>query len=623
MKYILFNENLVLKPDEGRTLILASLVGRNLLIGQDDSFTDIIHPIYAMILCFVDGREINECVNEAASYLSVPKELVLNFINSLVDNPKQVILSGKKGNSVFPPYTIVSMQSPSQIKRYSPNLFKYDQIDLRMKRHLTPSTITLMFNNICVTNCIYCYQDKSHVAKCTIPLERIKELIREAYKLNVNTFDVIGGEFFLYKYWRDVLAELRRYGYNPYLSTKMPLQENDVQFLAKLKVRDIQISLDSCIEEHLIESINVRKGYVAEMLKSLMLLEKYGILVKVHSVLTKYTKDIADMRSIYNVLKNLKNIEDWHVVKGEETLYPRTDYSNIEIDSLSYNNIVNYLKDLSDSSGMSIHYPKLEQIQIVNNTIDKLKQAESHFFNRAFCSGLFSSLYILPDGQVTMCEQLYWNKRFIIGNVKSNSILEIWNSKEAKSLYEIKQEDFPEDSLFINKEIQAIKNKTLLKPGNPFDLDVIIKKPLPALPDLPFDLRIELRHIRLRVADSIGFQKLFVPLFIRLVCRNIGIVEDHSPFCEIHSGNQGFFDLQFQDHSSFFRKHRCILPEGYPYRKFHIRRFIPVVRSVLDQPFISIQNQLRMFFEILYDILSLYRISSGLLKNFPDIFMLL
>lgn len=64
MKYILFNENLVLKPDEGRTLILASLVGRNLLIGQDDSFTDIIHPIYAMILCFVDGREINECVNE-------------------------------------------------------------------------------------------------------------------------------------------------------------------------------------------------------------------------------------------------------------------------------------------------------------------------------------------------------------------------------------------------------------------------------------------------------------------------------------------------------------------------------------------------------------------------------
>ena len=93
--------------------------------------------------------------------------------------------------------------------------------------------------------------------------------------------------------------------------------------------------------------------------------------------------------------------------------------------------------------------------------------------------------------------------------------------------------------------------------------------------------------------------------------------------CLKYIGEDEKDEKQFQDHSSFFRKHRCILPEGYPYRKFHIRRFIPVVRSVLDQPFISIQNQLRMFFEILYDILSLYRISSGLLKNFPDIFMLL
>ena len=49
------------------------------------------------------------------------------------------------------------------------------------------------------------------------------------------------------------------------------------------------------------------------------------------------------MRSLYNFLKELNHLEDWHVVKGEETLYPRTEYSQIEIDTLSYNNIVNYL----------------------------------------------------------------------------------------------------------------------------------------------------------------------------------------------------------------------------------------------------------------------------------------
>ena len=447
MRYITFNQNYVLKPDEGRTLILASLVGRNLFAEQGDSFTNIIHPIYAMILCFIDGKAMDDCVNAAASYLSVPKELVSKFIETLVDNPNQVVLKGKDGISVFPPYTIVSVSKLQVIKRYSPDSFKYEHIDLVMKRHLTPSTITLMVNNVCVTNCIYCYQDKSHIANCTISLDRIKKLIHEAYKLNVNTFDVIGGEFFLYKYWREVLAELRKYGYNPYLSTKMPLKEVDIQYLAELKVRDIQISLDSCIEEHLIESINVRKGYVQEMQECLKLLDKYGILIKVHSVLTRYTKEIDDMRSLYNFLKELNHLEDWHVVKGEETLYPRTEYNQIEIDTLSYNNIVNYLEELSKTTNISIHFPQREQKKPSMDSKDKLKKAEKKFFNRAFCSGLFSSLYILPDGQVTMCEQLYWNKRFIIGNVKSNSILEIWNSKEAKSLYEIKQEDFPEDSL--------------------------------------------------------------------------------------------------------------------------------------------------------------------------------
>lgn len=110
------------------------------------------------------------------------------------------------------------------------------------------------------------------------------------------------------------------------------------------------------------------------------------------------------------LLKELNHLEDWHVVKGEETLYPRTEYSQIEIDTLSYNNIVNYLEELSKTTNISIHFPQREQKKTSMDSKDKLKKAEKKFFNRAFCSGLFSSLYILPDGQVTMCEQLYWNK---------------------------------------------------------------------------------------------------------------------------------------------------------------------------------------------------------------------
>jgi radical SAM protein with 4Fe4S-binding SPASM domain len=60
-------------------------------------------------------------------------------------------------------------------------------------------------------------------------------------------------------------------------------------------------------------------------------------------------------------------------------------------------------------------------------------------FKGARCSALNSHLFVLPDGNVTICEQLYWNPNFIIGNVRKNSIVEIWNSPKALVLAHMKK----------------------------------------------------------------------------------------------------------------------------------------------------------------------------------------
>lgn len=448
-KYIIFNQDYILKPDDGRTLIMASLVGRNRLDNIEDSFTNIIHPIFAMILSFIDGREYNECINEAANELGVEKELIEGFVQKLIDNPEPTYIKSNNTISSFPPNTVITIPSQALYKRYNPELFSFTTPDIGMKRHFTPSTVTLMVNNICATNCIYCYQDKSKVVNCGIPLNRIFEIIHEARQLNVNTFDVIGGEFFLYKHWREVLGELRKYGYNPYLSTKIPLMEDDIKFLSEVGVCDLQVSIDSLIENHLIPSLGVSPGYVDKMLQSLKLLEKYKIPVMVHSVLTKYNDSLEDMQSVFNVVKNLSNLIDWHVVKGESTLYPKVDYKNIEISPDAINNIVDYLEKLKTDSNLKIHVPEkvYSNLTTVERTKDNIAAEITQFFQRSFCSGLFSSLYILPTGDVTICEQLYWNKDFIVGNILNNSIIDIWNSDKAKSIYFIKQSDIPSDSL--------------------------------------------------------------------------------------------------------------------------------------------------------------------------------
>lgn len=178
----------------------------------------------------------------------------------------------------------------------------------------------------------------------------------------------------------------------------------------------------------------------------MQMLNQYGIPIRVHTVLTKCNESVEDMQSVYNVIKDLERVVSWHIVIGEPSLYPKSDL-DISISPSAMNRIVDYLNSLD--TDISIHAPS--KAQDSNNPsstviIDFEKQKES-FFSRSFCSGLFSTMYILPDGQVTMCEQLYWNKDFIIGNVLYNSILNVWNSEKACSIYYIKQKDIPSDSL--------------------------------------------------------------------------------------------------------------------------------------------------------------------------------
>lgn len=73
-------------------------------------------------------------------------------------------------------------------------------------------------------------------------------------------------------------------------------------------------------------------------------------------------------------------------------------------------------------------------------------QNYSKFKDRAVCTANVDGLVALPDGQITICEELYWNKKFLIGDLKENSIEEIWNSAKALHLWHISQDEYPEES---------------------------------------------------------------------------------------------------------------------------------------------------------------------------------
>jgi len=55
-------------------------------------------------------------------------------------------------------------------------------------------------------------------------------------------------------------------------------------------------------------------------------------------------------------------------------------------------------------------------------------------------------MIILPDGRVTICEELYNHPQFIIGDVSTHSIMEVWNSEKALKLFNIERESISDKS---------------------------------------------------------------------------------------------------------------------------------------------------------------------------------
>lgn len=441
---ILFNPQYILKPDLGRALILPSQVGRSDPGPLGDSFETVIHPIHAMLLSLCDGREMEAIVAEACSILNLKSNYVEAFYQKILTATTFVRVRTKAGESVIPPHSILEYYKDVLVKRFNPAQFSYKNLDLCWKRHNTPTSITLMVNNLCHTDCIYCYADKRKKVNCNLPISRIEELIDEAKSLNVRTFDVIGGEFFLYKEWKRVLKTLHTYGYHPYLSTKLPLSEDDVMALKSLGVQDIQLSLDSLMIDPLKETLKVGDSYVERIKNTLFYFEKYGIPVYLHSVISKRTATVESINSIFDYIKGFKCIKEWKIDKAEKSMYAKVPYELICPTQSSMMDIASYLDRIKNNASFQIRYPRP---QLPNQYI---LGEETDFFSRGLCSGNYSSLFILPDGKVTICEELYWHPHFILGDVTLNSIKEIWESEKAISLYKIKQSAISPKSLCHN-----------------------------------------------------------------------------------------------------------------------------------------------------------------------------
>jgi radical SAM protein with 4Fe4S-binding SPASM domain len=454
-KKYMINPAYTIIPDQTRAVI-ANAKGFDIYkpgVVEDTSISWLFNPVYAVIFSFFDGSsQLSDTLKNIAVETGMPEDKIIDFVKPFFYNEERLGIKYEfektdetienKTFAIPKLFIIENINSTPRTDLHSKEEFyiKKELWDFDTFRLSHPINLTLMLNNQCVTDCVYCYANKDHKVKNPLSTEKILSLIQEANNMGVLSFDTDGGEVMLHKDWDIIVSELLKYNFVPLISTKVPLTEEQITRLKELGIKRIQISIDAWDATVLSKVLGVNETYFDKLKKTLQLLEKYEIKVAIKSVITKFNQDLKGIETLLNHLVEFSNIVTISVAPGECSLYKHGEggFVNYRTPLEEWHKISEFISKFAKDYTINIH----SQDCITNDIVFSSVEEKSKMFGtRSLCSGNMISLFILPDGQVTICEELYWSPKFILGDITQQSLMEIWNSEKATKLYNLSQSD--------------------------------------------------------------------------------------------------------------------------------------------------------------------------------------
>jgi len=447
---IVLNPDYHFKNDINRVVMYSQ---RHVLYDSSQDWIGYIHPVQAMILgLFTSNEQKNVQFRKIEKHFNIPYEKVVELISPFICNPTPVytVLGGKR--ILFPKNVLVfytSLPKGSLVYDFTMQDLRRSEINLIPDRmHRGPQSLLFMLTNKCTTSCKYCYADRKTTYE-ELSTGEILHIIDEAHKLKMSYIDVIGGEIFCKKDWDVILERLVNYGLTPnYISTKVPITNSIINKLKVTKYNNmIQISLDSLEEDVLRDIIRCPNGYVKRTLKGIERLEEANFKIQIDTILTNRNCNEQQIVDLYKYIRTIKNLQYWEIRVPEMSIYNVKTFAETKASRKDIDFITNFIKgSIMQDADITI-YLSTEAF----DTKFHYGKPEDECFQGGKCGILENRLFVLPDGKVSICEQLYWLPQFIIGDLRKQTFEEIWNSNKALSLFNM------ENSMFKNSPCLSCK----------------------------------------------------------------------------------------------------------------------------------------------------------------------
>lgn len=412
----------------------------------DPHSINLIHPIVAQFLSFFSNNEASyeQTLLNISKYFHLSIEEIEDIIRPMIENDTPLTKEIQGNKTFLPRKLLVTMPKVMRKETYKPQDFVINgDLDLKTNRLYIPLHAVLELTMQCHTDCVYCYADRRLKKNVFLATNIAVDFIKNAKALGFTDIEINGGEVLLHPGIKKILETLVECGYNSLISTKMPIDEVTVKYLKRIGITRLQISVDSLNDVIAKQMIHKSDVYIQRLIKTMELLDLYEFHWHVNTVLTKINCDLSNIKNLIDFLQKYHHLESVKLSPMGFPMYKEYHtFDKLHASSEQLLTIKEYSKTLNSDK-----YKYKLIVSEEDKELDYLCKKWDTFNERPSCTANRKAFNVLPDGQVTICEELYWNPSFIIGDISHNDIMEIWNSPKAKELFFISEKKISKESV--------------------------------------------------------------------------------------------------------------------------------------------------------------------------------
>jgi Predicted Fe-S oxidoreductases len=382
----------------------------------------ILDPVTATVISLINGRR---CVGDLIKTIGFLFDVSTDLSRSLLESTVNVL------NNKSERIDLLGVPDTRAIE-YNPIDFLVSPEEFVCQHRLArPLTLMLYFSGWCQTNCIYCYADLKNMRRLKhMSLGQWMEIMEQARDLGIRIIQLTGGDPMSRPDSVEFLTRLTAMGFIFLTSTKCYVSLEDANRLADAGWnhpvngvnREFQVSVDSPDPETADRMMGC-KGYLDRATETLQNLMAAGIEPKVKAVLTS-----INYHQVYNHVETFSKLG---IRTFQFTRYSRSYYRHDDHLFLT-DEMKSKASDLLKAAKES--WPDLiiegDAVTYTLQGSESQKERAKSWESRANCSAGRSNLGVAPDGSALMCEQMPLNANYFIGDLKRQSIMEVWNSPE-------------------------------------------------------------------------------------------------------------------------------------------------------------------------------------------------